>query len=107
MPTRRIYILTQDGSIVDQSIKDQLPNILNDPDNVKYHYMEGKDWIPAYRLGDNLHPDHVLIFYEQSDTRRGFFVFTDHKFLKKVSKRLIAADKTRTSWEVVREFVEE
>lgn len=107
MPTRRIFILTKDGSIVDKSVKDQLPIMLNNPDDVEYQYMEGEDWLPAYRVGYNLHPNHALVFYEQSDTRRGFFVFTDPELLKEISKRLIAVDKARTSWEVVREFMEE
>ena len=107
MPTRRVFILTQDGSILSDSVKGQIKTILNDPDDVDYQYMEGDDWLPAYRVGYNLHPQNALIFHERSDTRDGFFAFTDPKVLSALSSKLIQASKSRTSWEVVREFIDD
>ena len=105
MPTRRVFILTQDGSILPESTKKQIQIMLNDSDDTHYQYMEGDDWLPAYRVGYNLHPQNALVFHEHSDTRNGFFVFTDPSVLKQISDKLIQTDKARTSWEVVRDFV--
>ena len=106
MYKRRVFILTQDGSILPESIKDQIKIMLNDPDDTEYQYMEGEDWLPAYRVGYNLHPQNALVFHEHSDTRNGFFVFTNSDVLNQISRKLIETDKDRSSWEVVRDFVD-
>ena len=58
MPTRRVFILTQDGSILPESTKEQIQIMLNDSDDTHYQYMEGDDWLPAYRVGYNLNSGH-------------------------------------------------
>lgn len=106
MPKRRVFILTQDGSILPELAKKQIRTLLNDPKYTEYQYMEGEDWLPAYRVGHNLHSQNALVFYERSDALNGFIVFTDPEVLNRISQKLIQTDKARTSWEVVRDFVD-
>lgn len=106
MPKRRVFILTQDGSILPELAKKQIRTLLNDPKDTEYQYMEGEDWLPAYRVGYNLHSQNALVFYEHSDALNGFIVFTDPEVLNRISQKLIQTDKARTSWEVVRDFVD-
>ena len=104
---RWIFILTQKGEILSQELKDKILTQIHmddHPDEYDYRIMEGDDWLPAYRLGYNIKPNSIIVFYRQDPKQTGYHIFSEPATVEEIRHAMMAAYDTKTSWEVVNEL---